>query len=230
MLEEISIEIKKLKKNLKSFFTWLQSILNTIINEEVKPPIVEDSKGILDFLHTAFSNSNNILDLYFVDINEDGSVMSNDIQNNEDSKSKMANKKEPETIYDIIEKIDINSMPCLSSKLENWEEYIYQKENERNNSGNVSGIFSDFGSFMELNNEYDIDTKDTINSSFNIFNEDNSILNGNDFYNNRRKFSDEDIQNSPKKQCISLEDEDNSLIKYNNDVNETENLIFEEKV
>ncbi|ORX47576.1 hypothetical protein BCR36DRAFT_330321 [Piromyces finnis] len=224
MLEEISIEIKKLRKNLNSFFAWLQSVLNIIVNEDAKPPIVEDSKGILDFLHTAFSNSNNILDKYFIDINEDGSVMNNDIQNNEDSKSKTS-KKEPETIFDIAERIDMNSLPSLSSKLENWEEYIYQEENERNNNENISRIFSEFGNCLETSNENNMDTRNTLNTSFNIFNENNSILNENEnyLYNNRRKFSDEGIQNSPKKQCVSLDDEDNMLINYNDSINEKDN-------
>ncbi|ORX86849.1 hypothetical protein BCR32DRAFT_264741, partial [Anaeromyces robustus] len=235
VLEEMSIEIKKLRKNLKSFFTWLQSIFNKMINEEAKPPIIDDTKGILDFLHTAFSNTGNILDSYFNEINEDESMENNNIYNQDDDKNKSSLKINigSESLYDLIDKIDIKDKTKLSSKLENWEEYIYQKENERNNNNNnnnnnILTFYSDFDSFMEMNNNDELNNKDNVNSSFNIFNE-SSILSNNSFHGNRRKLSDEDLQNSPKKQCISMDEEDNILIKYEDSINNDSNFIFEQK-
>jgi len=231
MLEEMSIEIKKLKKNLKSFFTWLHSVYNTIVDEDAKPPIIENSKGILDFLHTAFSNTNNIFDTYFADIDDGNSIADSNSKINDENKTKSTSEtKNPESFYDLIDKININNIVNLSSKLENWEEYISQKENERNNSSynNLSSIYSEFGSFIQ--NDNDIDTKDIINSSFNLFNEENSILSNNSFYGSKKKVFDEDLQNSPKKQCISMDDEDSILIKYGNDLNEESGFLYEQKV
>jgi len=234
MLEEIYIRIKKIRKDLKTFFSWLQSVLNTIVDENANPPIVEDSKGLLDFLNLLFGNTQNILDVYFADFNienPESQNSENDLLNDENNKNKTSgNFKPPETLFDLMEKVDLKYMTNLSSKLENWEDFIYQKENEgsSNNTTNFGSQYSNFDTYMDIDDS--INNKDTGNSSFNIFSEENNILNENSFYNNKKKLFDEGIQNSPKKQCISMDDEDNILFKFNNNVNDDINLIFNDKV
>ena len=228
MVEEISIRIKRIRKNSKAFFKWLQELLNSITDEEAKPPIVEDIDGILDFLNLLFDKDDNFLDMYFADFNTEDKESQNDESNDEKNKNKSSKNLNPlETLFDFYymnymknktKKKDMNS---LVSKFENWEDFIYQNENEINNNNNSNSNnnnsfdnqYSNFDIFMDAND--DNSNRDIGNSSFDFLSENSNILNKDSIYNSGRKLSDEDIQNSPKKQCISMDIENSLLFKKN---------------
>jgi len=244
MVEEISIRIKRIRKNSKAFFSWSQALLNSIIDEEAKPPIVEDIDGILDFLNLLFDKDDNFLDSYFADFNiENTAVSQNDESHDEKNNNKSSKNLNPlETLFDFYymnymknktKKKDMNS---LVSKFENWEDFIYQNENEINNNNNSNSNnnnsfdnqYSNFDIFMDAND--DNSNRDIGNSSFDFLSENSNILNKDSIYNSGRKLSDEDIQNSPKKQCISMDIENSLLFKKNDNSMDDDDIKNKDEV